>query len=282
MPEYNTAINGFLDVFSEQRIKCKALTYNLEGQTDEGTQIITKIRAFKPDLILTVGSRATGVMSKSFRDTPIVFSMVLYPVASAFVANMEKPGANVTGAAMDVPIERQLRTLSRIVPRLKRVGVLYNPDETLPVIEEARRVAKAMNMQMIAESVDAESDVPDALGKLEKQKIDALWSVADGKVFTRPSTRYIIEYVLHRGIPFMGPHNGFVKAGALVALTADYRENGRQAGEIAIQIVNGARPENVPVAIPRKVEMALNLQVANNIGLKIPQSIISDASQVFE
>jgi putative ABC transport system substrate-binding protein len=208
--------------------------------------------------------------------------MVLYPVASQFIANMEKPGANVTGAAMDVPVERQLRVLQRMMPKLKRVGVLYSPQETLLVIEEAKRVAKAMNIQMIAESVSSESDVPDALGRLDKQRMDALWSVADGKVFTRPSTRYIIEYVVHRGIPFMGPHNGFVKAGALVALTADYRDNGRQAGEIAIQILNGVKPESIPVATPRKIEMAVNLQVSNNIGLKIPQSVIEDAAQVFE
>jgi putative ABC transport system substrate-binding protein len=282
LPEYNTAIGGFLDTMSQQRVKCKTATYNLQGQTEGGEQVVGKIRASKPDLILTVGSRATEVMSKNFRSTPIVFSMVLYPVASAFVANIDKPGENVTGAAMDVPIERQLRVLLRIMPKLKRVGVLYSPDETLPVIEEARRVARSMNMQMIAEPVDAEGDVPDALGRLDKQKIEALWSVADGKVFTRPSTRYVIEYVLHRGIPFMGPHNGFVKAGALVALTADYRDNGRQAGEIAVQILNGAKPESIAVGTPRKVEMALNLQVAGSIGLKIPQSIIDDATQVFE
>jgi ABC-type uncharacterized transport system substrate-binding protein len=139
-----------------------------------------------------------------------------------------------------------------------------------------------MNIQLLAEQVTSESDVPDALSRLEKQKMDALWSVADGKVFTRPSTRYIIEQVVHRGIPFMGPHNGFVRAGALVALTADYRDNGRLAGEISLQILDSAEPGNIAVATPREVEMALNLRVANHIRLKIPQNMIDEASQVFE
>ncbi len=183
---------------------------------------------------------------------------------------------------MDVPVERQLRALARIVPDMKRVGVLYSPEETQPVIEEARDVAKSLNLELLAEPVSSEGDVPDALSKLDKQKMDALWSVADGKVFTRPSTRYIIKYVVRRGIPFMGPHSGFAKAGALVALTADYRDNGRQAAEISIRILKGASPQTIPVATPQMVEMALNLQVANHIRLRIPRNIIEESSQVFE
>ena len=280
--EYNIALKGFSEVMDRQRVKCKAETYNLNGAAEDAKEIMEKIRAFEPDLILTIGSRATSVVSKNFDDVPIVFAMVLYPVASDFVASMQKPGKNLTGAAMDVPVERQLRTLSRIVPNLKRVGVLYSPDETQPVINNARRVAESMNITLLAEQVNSEGDVPDALNRLEKQKMDALWSVTDGKVFTRPSTRYIIEYVVRRAIPFMGPYNGFVKAGALVALTADYHDNGRQAAEISIRILNSTEPKDIAVATPREVEMALNLRIADHIGLKIPQAIIAEASQVFE
>jgi len=282
LPEYNIALEGFSETIAKHNIKCKTVTHNLKGKEDSAGKVIEKLRAYDPDLILTVGSRATSVISKSFKDTSIVFAMVLYPVASDFVQNIDTPAKNLTGAAIDVPIERQFDALSKIVPSLKRVGVLYNPDETLPVIEEAARVAASLNIELLAEQVDSESDVPDALNKLDKQKMDALWSVADGKVFTRPSIKYIIEYVVRRGIPFMAPHNGFVKAGALVALTADYRDNGRQAGEISIQILEGAKPDSIPVATPRTVGMALNLQVANHIRLKIPRSIVEGASQVIE
>jgi putative ABC transport system substrate-binding protein len=139
-----------------------------------------------------------------------------------------------------------------------------------------------MNIQLLAEQVNSEGDVPDALRKLEKQKMDALWSVADGKVFTPPSARYIIKYALRRGIPFMGPHNGFVKAGALVALTADYRDNGRQTGEICVRILNGAKPANIAVAAPRTVKPAVNLQVAKHIGVTIPPSVLDQEPEIFQ
>jgi len=282
LSEYNAALKGFFEVMDKHRVTCRTVTHNLKGAEDDAKKTVEEIRQFQPDLIVTVGSRATSVISESFDDVPIVFAMVLYPVASDFVPNMEKPGKNVTGAAMDVPIERQLRTLSSVVPHLKRVGVLYSPEETQPVINKARRVAESMDIRLIAEKVTSESDVPDALNRLRNQKIDALWSVADGKVFTRPSTRYIIEYVVHRAIPFMGPHNGFVRAGALLALTADYTDNGRQAAEISIRILENTDPKDIAVATPREVELALNLRIADHIGLRIPESVIAEASQVFE
>ncbi len=282
LSEYNTALEGFHEVMAEHKFDCSITSHDLKGEIDNSLGITAEIQAFKPDLILAIGSRATNMVSKSFKDTPVVFAMVLYPVASGFVPSMDKPGRNLTGAAMDVPVERQLRALARIVPDMKRVGVLYSPEETQPVIEEARDVAKSLNLELLAEPVSSEGDVPDALSKLDKQKMDALWSVADGKVFTRPSTRYIIKYVVRRGIPFMGPHSGFAKAGALVALTADYRDNGRQAAEISIRILKGASPQTIPVATPQMVEMALNLQVANHIRLRIPRNIIEESSQVFE
>jgi len=282
LPEYNTALEGFAEAMAKEKIRCDTTSYNLKGKVESADNLIKQIRASNPDVIVTVGSRATSVISKSVEDIPIVFAMVLYPVASEFVPSMNRPGKNMTGAAMDVPIERQLRTLSKIVPKLKRVGVLYSPEETLPVIKEARRVARSMNLELLTEEVHSESDVPDALGRLDKRKMDALWSVADGNVFSRPATRYIIRYVVRRGIPFMGPHNGFVKAGALVALTADYRDCGRQAGEIVVRILNGGQPRNIAVATPRTVEMDINLQVAAHIRLKIPRSIIDDASEVIE
>ena len=282
LAEYNTALEGFDEVMAKEKVRRRVVTRNLGGKVEGAEDVIKEIRAFQPDVILTVGSRATGLISKHIKDIPIVFSMVLYPVASEFVPSMKRPGGNLTGAAMDVPIERQLKTLAEIAPGLRRVGVLYSPEETLPIIEEARRVASSINLELLAEEVSSESDVPDALGRLDKQKIDALWSVADGNVFTRPSTKFIIKYVVQRGIPFMGPHNGFVKAGALMALTADYRDCGRQAGEIVVRILNGADPKTIPVATPRTIKMGLNLQVAGHIRLKIPQGIIDKASVVIE
>ena len=121
LPEYNAALEGFHEVMGKRQSKCDTITYNLKGQPAGADAIISEIRKFQPNIILTVGSRATGVISENFEDTPIVFAMVLYPVASAFVSGMDKPGRNLTGAAMDVPIDLQLRMLAILNPLESRI-----------------------------------------------------------------------------------------------------------------------------------------------------------------
>jgi putative ABC transport system substrate-binding protein len=281
IPQFDIAIDGFSEVIAGEKIECSVVKYDLGGKVEDVESVIKEIRAFQPDAILTVGTRATRLVSKRVSDIPIVFSMVLYPVASAFVPDMNRPGGNLTGAALDVPIDRQFRTLAEIAPGLRRVGVLYSPKETLQVIEEARRVAASMNLELLAEEINSETEVPDALKRLDRRKMDALWSVADGNVLTLLSRNFIGKYVLSRGIPFMVPHNRFLpKGGALVALTADNRDCGRQAGEIFVRILKGGNPRDIPVATSRTVEMGLNLHVADIIRLKIPQKMIDEASVI--
>jgi putative ABC transport system substrate-binding protein len=282
LPEYNTALKGFSEVLDEHAIACQILTFNLHGDEEGISAVAKQIYSFHPTLIVAIGSRATAMAQKHLGDVPIVFSMVLYPVASGFVKSIERPGRNVTGAAIDIPIKYQMQLLLRIVPNLKRVGVLYSPEETEAVVQEAANVARSMGLNLIAEKVSSETDVPETLGRLERQHIQTLWSVADGKVFTPQSTQYIIEETVKKQIPFMGPHSAYVRAGALVALTPSYEDNGRQAGEIAIQVLKGANPATIPVAVPRGAEIALNLRVATHIGVKIPETLIDEASQVFE
>lgn len=285
--EYNNALEGFNEVLENQKASCDieifSLGGKLGGKADSTEETLRKIRELEPDVIHTIGTRATSLMMDNFKDTPTVFSVVLNPVASQFVSTMKKPGGNITGAAMDVPIELQFKTLSEIVPELRRIGVLYSPQETQAVIEEAKRVAKKLNLELLADQVNSVSDVDDALRRLDREQMDALWSVADGNVFaTRASRTYIIRYVVRRGIPFMGPSDRYVAAGALVALTGDVRDCGRQAGEIVLKILNGAKPKNIPVETPRIVKMDLNLRTAGHIRLKIPQDVIDRASAVIK
>jgi putative ABC transport system substrate-binding protein len=282
IPSYNITLEGFNEVINTNKVVCDTFTFDLGNKKEKPEEILQKMRDIEPDVILAIGTRATSLLKKNFTDTPIVFSAVLYPVASKFVPDMKKPGGNVTGAAIDVPIEHQFKTLSEIVPKLKRVGVLYCPLETQPVVEEARRVAKLMNLELLAEEVNSVSDVDDALKRLDRKNMDALWSVVDGMVLNDASKGYIGKYVVRRGIPFMVPSKRYIKDGALVALTADVRDCGRQAGEIVVKILNGTNPKNIPIATARTVEMGLNLRTAEYISLDVPQGMIDKASVVIE
>lgn len=278
---YNTALEGFRQVLQEQGINAQLIEYELEGKRDEGLRIIEEIRAKNPDLILTVGSISTVVVLKNIRDIPVVFSMIIESVAGGFVKSLDSSGNNATGASMDIPINTQFENLKMLIPGIKRIGVVYNPAQSETIINEASIVARRMNLELVAKSVDSEKDVPEVLEELSKQ-IDCLWAVVDKTVYTPQSAKYILLFTLRNKIPFMAFSDNYVEAGALVALYCDYDDIGRQSAEIAIEILKGRKPNNIPISLPRKVNIAINLRVAKVIEIEIPASVLRRADKVFE
>lgn len=277
---YNTALKGFEKELKDKGIDVSLVKYDIEASKEECLRVIEEVKAKRPRLVLTIGSLSTRIACQEIKDIPVVFSMVLNPVASGFVKSMESSGNNLTGVSLDIPIRHQFENLKSVVPRIKKIGVLYNPKNTAIVVRKAQRVAEELGLQLIAKPVNSEKDVPEALKELCR-RIDALWSVADSTVFSPQSVRFIILHTLRNKIPFMGLSPSFVKAGALLALSWDYEDIGRQSGEIAAEVLAGKKPAELPIATPRKTFLFLNLRVAEQIGIKIPPDVINRAKEVI-
>jgi putative ABC transport system substrate-binding protein len=137
-----------------------------------------------------------------------------------------------------------------------------------------------MEMELIPVQVYYAGQVPDALSGL-RGRVDALWSVADSTVFNSKSIRYVITYTLRNKIPFMGISSYFVKEGALISLSPDYYDVGRQTGEIAVKVLDGRAPSSIPAERPRKFVTSINLRTAWKIGIKVPQEFLANAEEVI-
>jgi len=277
---YNTALKGFNKLLEEEGINARLLNYNMKGKEEKGHKIAKEVISKKPDLVFTLGTRATQIAVQDIKDIPVVFSMVLEPVASGFVESMESSGNNLTGASMDIPIKVQFETLASVVLGLEKVGVLYNVEENGAIITRASNIAEEMGLELVAITVSSEKDVPRAMSKLGK-KIDALWMVVDKIVFSPSSRQFILLHTLKNKIPFMAI-SPFVKPGALLALSCDNADIGRQAGQLTVKILNGAQPTDLPVTVPEKVRLSINLKTGKRIKLKIPSQIVDKADEVFK
>jgi len=277
---HSTALASFLRGMIGRSEQTAIFTYDLEGQMEAGIRIAGEIQRSNPDLVLAIGTTAALAAKKELKGIPIVFFMVLNPVSSGLVESMSSPGDNITGASLDIPLETQFQYLKQVVPDLRSIGVIYNPEETGKVVQEAIKVAKGMNLSLIAKAISSEREVPDALRNL-LGKVDALWSVADGTVFGPQSTQYILLNTIKTGTPFVGLSPSFVKAGALMALSCDYADIGKQAAEIANRVLNDENPGDIPVAVPRKVSLCINLKIADRIGLRVPGDVIKLADEVI-
>lgn len=248
------------------------------GKANEDNALAA-ISALNPKLILTIGSRATQVVSQTVNDKPIIFSAVLNPETSGFVRSLQNPGGNITGASLDIPPDIQFKYFKRVIKELKKIGVLYT-ESTANLIPPAKALAQADGIELVALKIVSEKEIPAALDKLCRET-DGIWSVADEKIFSPSSTRFILLNTLRNSKPFMGFSRNMVESGALFALDYDYKDIGRQAGKIAVEVLTGRPPASIPVAVPGIIWFHYNEKTAKHISVTIPDDLAAVAKEVY-
>jgi putative ABC transport system substrate-binding protein len=228
-------------------------------------------------LLFSLGTSGTRLARQIADGRPLVFSMVVNPVAQG----LYNPSRNepVTGVTMDIAFPDQFESLKRVVPSAKRVGVIHQVSNAT-LVQRAREAARANGLELISESVDSSDQIPGALDSLTG-KIDVLWSFADSLVYSPNLAQFIILHTLRHKLPFMGVSPGYVKAGALFCAYANYEDIGRQSAEVAVEILNGKGAASIPMQAPRQTRLALNLSAAEAIGRDIPLQVRKAAAERF-
>ena len=243
------------------------------------SQTVDSVRAINPDVIITVGSSATEFARDNFNDIPVVFAAVKYPALSGYVASLDHPGGNITGASLNIPVDVQFRYFKRVIPGLKKIGVLYT-DNTASLIPQARIVADQMGLELKAVKIADKTELPHALEDFAT-KVQGIWSVADPNLFDPQSTRYILLNAMRKGIPVMGFSRYVVESGALFALDFDYKAVGFQAGSVAARILNGEKPANISVTSVDVIWFHYNEKTARHMAVSIPEELVAIAKEVY-
>lgn len=228
------------------------------------------------DLILTVGTEATSEISRKISDIPIVFTMVLDP------DNILTHRNDIVGASVDIPPETQLRMIKEVLPTVKKVGVIYDPNRNAGFVKNSELLAKRLGLQIKSFPVKSQKEIPKALQQVSNDA-DVLWGIVDDTVYNSQTAKFIIQDTVRRyRIPFIGISASYVKAGALYALVFDNEDVGRQSAELANRILAATPVSKLQSTTPEKIRLALNLRTAELIGIEIPEKIIEKASIVYE
>lgn len=252
----------------------------ITGNPKSDNEILASLYDFDPDLFITIGSYATLRVSKNFPKRPIIFANVLNPMASGFINSVNRPGSNITGASLDIPLEIQFNYFKRVVGSIKKMGVLYS-SETENIIKQAAIAARQLGIELVAIRIESEKDIPQALDSLCRIS-DAIWSVADQLVYTSRSTKHIVLQTLRHGLPMMGFSQSLVEAGGLFTLDFDFKDVGRQAGEIAVRVLHGTSPSVIPTSTPGIIYFKYNEKTANRIKITIPDDLLAVAKEVIK
>jgi putative tryptophan/tyrosine transport system substrate-binding protein len=264
--EYKSAVEGFADALKERKIRVDLRIYR---QID--AQVVREIQSQPPALILTASSSAVEFLSEHIKDIPIIFTMLIDPWGSGIASR------NIVGASLHIPAKRQLEILKTAVPRIKRVGVIYNDTENQRIIKEAASAAQDLDMVLKTYPVKSTSEIPE----LKDLGIDALWLIPDTTVCQAPIIRRILLSSIKERIPVMGFSPAYARAGALLAVSCDYKDIGRQSGELAARILQGENYSCLKISAARKTKLYVNQLVADRMGIRIPGELLQQVDEVF-
>ncbi|HMN02332.1 MULTISPECIES: ABC transporter substrate-binding protein [Geobacter] len=235
----------------------------------EGVDVARMVRDERPDVILAIGAEALARV-KRVKDTPIVYLMVLDPQSTL------TSGENLTGVSMNVPPERQLAALQSLMPRLRKIGIPYNPSRSGILARKAQAAARSLGIEPVARELRSARDVvPVAEGM--KGEVDALWMLPDTTVVTPESIEFLLLFSLTNRIPILTFSDKYVQMGAIMALDIDPYDLGRQGGDLVRRILSGTPVEQVQRAEPRSIVMTVNAKVARKLGLTLSEEALGRA-----
>lgn len=272
---YNAAVNGFMKEYDGKET---IIEHDIGGSVDsDDVDKITKVLTEeKPDLVVAVGAKALSAVTQLKAQCPTIFCMVMNPA----VYDLKK--FNATGVSLTVSPEEQIKVLTSLSPRIKRIGVLLRKQTSPELLEDVIRLGGKYNAEIIPAEFESEKDVP---GKLRTilDKVDALWMLDDSYINSKETLEFVILKSLENNLPFMAISKEFVKEGALISLSPSFFANGQQTAQLAKKILaENVKPKDIPVNFHRNSEMVINLKVARKIGLTIPTALLNDAKGTYE
>jgi putative ABC transport system substrate-binding protein len=256
-----------------------------EGRYDRLPELAADLVARKVEVIAATGGPNSAQAAKRATATiPIVFATGTDPVATGLVASLARPGGNVTGfTIMNVElIPKRLELLGELVPHTKIVALLINPKNpnAESIVRETRGPARAKGMQLDIVRASTEGEIDAAFGALVERHSDAL--LVAGDPFFASRREQITGLTVRDAIPAIYEFREFAVAGGLASyspsLAAVYHDVGSYVG----RILAGAKPADLPVQEPAKLELVINLKTAKALDLAVPQSILARADEVIE
>jgi putative ABC transport system substrate-binding protein len=253
-----------------------------EGRTERYAEIAAEFVRLKVDVIVTVGS-AVPIVRQATTVIPIVFAVGIDPVGSGLVASLAKPGGNVTGLSLQANdlAGKRLEFLREVIPRLRRLAIMFNVGNAQPVLEmrDTQAAARTLGLEVVPLEIRGAEDIAPAFQAL-KSEADAVYVAVDQLVVAN-RTR-ILTLALGARLPTVFSTRDFVKAGAFMSYGPNYSDLFRHSADYVDKILRGTKPGDIPVEQPTKFELVVNLTTAKALGMTIPESFLLRADEVVE
>ena len=255
-----------------------------EGRLDRMPALASEVVKMRPDIIVAASSPAVTAAYQATRTIPIVFPVSSDPVAEGFVASLAHPGGNMTGLSTMAPElgRKRMQLLKDVLPAKSRaVGVMWNPayKGMSARFEQAKEAAPKFGVSIRSIEVRDAREMEAAFDAVRKNRPDGLLLLADP--LTLSMRARIVEFAREERLPAIYEISEFVEAGGLMSYGHNLPAMFRRAAYYVDRILKGAKPGDLPIEQPVKIELYVNLRTARDLGLTIPSSVLVNADKVI-
>jgi putative tryptophan/tyrosine transport system substrate-binding protein len=265
-------------------VEGRNLTFNMRfGDGRALAPLAAELTEVHPDLIQAVARPGVAAIHAATLTIPVVaLDLESDPVASGFVKTIPRPGSNITGVFMDFPelAGKWLEMLKTTVPPLTRVAVLWDPATGPAQLDAARRAAQVLKLEVFPVEARTTAEIEPAFRAAMHYRPNGM-IVLTSPIFNT-GRRRIAELAARNRLPTLLPFPGYVQDGGLVSYGPEVMTMYAQAGTLAVKILSGTPPGEIPIERPTRFTLSFNLKTAKTLGLTLPPALLLRADQVIE
>ena len=255
-----------------------------QGHDERLPSLVDELLRLKVDVLLTLGTPPTRAAQQATKTTPIVMVTVLDPVAAGFVSSLAHPGGNITGSSelAEELVPKRLELIKELLPHASLVAVLWDPTHPTNRLDLHRTELAARTLGLRVRGIGAHevAEIDSAFSEMRHWHPDALVVLTSGSSILHLSR--IVDLANKNKLPVIYGQSFAAASGALVGYGPDSLDQMIHTALFVDEILKGAKPADLPIRLPTKFRLAINLATAKALGLTIPQSFLIRADDIVE
>lgn len=275
---------GIVDFLTENGIEASYDLQNANGDTNTAAQIAMKYRDERVDVAVGIATPVALALANTIKDIPVVFGTVTDPLSAGLVTTLDHGDGNVTGMSDQIPTEQHI-ALFKEIAGIKTLGYIYTSNEANSVssLNLVKKACEDNGIALVTQAITNSSEVKQAADTIVN-RVDGIYLTTDNTVFSALSS-LINVFASEKKPVFSGDVTGAMDGGCTIASGFNYYKAGRATGEIVMRILNGEKPDSIPVRFmtdPSDSDLLFDLDSAKNCGIQIPEKYLSQANMIFE
>jgi putative tryptophan/tyrosine transport system substrate-binding protein len=286
-PALDAVLQGFQDYLQEKGIAVTYNVHNAQANMGTATQIAQQMIGEKADLLVAIATPSAQTCVQALSKAPaelrrpFLFTAVTDPVSAGLVKDLQRPDPGITGVSDLLPIEEHIKMVLSFKSDIKKLGLLYNAGEanSKATIASIKALSGKLGFETVEATASKTADVYQAAKSLVG-RTDAIFIPTDNTIIS--ALESVIKVGVQNKLPIFAADVDSVKRGAVAAMGFDYYKHGYQTGAIAARILNGERPESIPVQFQKDLQLHINADYSKQMGVTPPEALLQKATKIYQ